>query len=80
MIAEADPSGRECRVTDGHCITCSDEGTPMRIVSAEGDQAVCLDDGGRMHEVAIDLIGAATAGDEVLVHAGVAICHLGLGR
>jgi hydrogenase maturation factor len=80
MIAEVDPSGRECRASDEHCITCSDDGAPMRVVSAEGDQALCLDDGDRMHEVAIDLIGAVTAGDEVLVHAGVAIRHLRLGR
>ncbi len=78
MIADAE--GAECRVTDRHCITCSDEGTPMRVMSAEGDQALCLDDGGRMHEVAIDLIGAVSAGDEVLVHAGVAIRHLRIGR
>jgi hydrogenase maturation factor len=76
----ADAEGAACRVIDRHCITCSDEGTPMRVVSAEDAQALCLDDGGRMHEVATDLIGAVGAGDQVLVHAGVAICHLRLGR
>jgi HupF/HypC family len=78
VITDAD--GADCRVTDRRCITCSDEGTAMRVVSADAAQALCLDDGGRMHEVAIDLVGAVTPGDEVLVHAGVAIRHMRIGR
>jgi hydrogenase maturation factor len=76
----ADTEGAQCRTTDRHCITCSDEGTPMRVMSAEGAQALCLDEDAARHEVATDLIGAVTPGDEVLVHAGVAIRQLRLGR
>ena len=79
MIAE--PSGRECPAADGHCITCSDEGIPMRVVSADDVVALCCDEthGDEMHElheVAIDLVTPVRAGERVLVHAGVAIGHL----
>jgi hydrogenase expression/formation protein HypC len=58
----------------GHCITCSDEGVPMRVESVSGDGAVCVDEDGARHEsVAVDLMGPVSPGDRVLVHAGVAI-------
>jgi hydrogenase maturation factor len=58
---------------DGHCVTCSDEGVPMRVVEVrDGGLAVC--DG--EVEVMTDLVGAVSAGDDVLVHAGVAIARL----
>lgn len=58
----------------GRCVTCSDEGVPMRVVSVCADGAVCLDeDGGRHDGVAVDLVGPVAPGDRVLVHAGVAI-------
>lgn len=66
-----------CSAQDGHCITCGDEGIAMRVVCSEGSSAVCVDDGSRSHEVAIDLVGPVTVGDGLLVHAGVAIRHLG---
>ena len=57
---------------DGHCVTCSDEGTPMVVVEARDDGlAVC--DGG---EVMTDLVGTVAPGDALLVHAGVAIARL----
>jgi hydrogenase maturation factor len=58
----------------GHCITCGDEGVPMRVVSVSADGAVCVDEGGTRHEaIAVDLIDPVVPGDQVLVHAGVAI-------
>ena len=61
------------RCYDGHCTTCSDEGVPMRIVEVCGAGiAVCEDD----VEVMTDLIGDVRSGEEVLVHAGVAIARL----
>ena len=72
-----EPSGEQCQTADGHCITCGDEGIPMRVVGAGGDAvAVCRDDDGELHEVAIDLVGPVAVDDAVLVHAGVAIGHL----
>jgi hydrogenase maturation factor len=56
-----------------HCVTCSDEGVPMRIVEVrDGALAVCEGD----VQVMTELVGPVDAGDEVLVHAGVAIARL----
>jgi hydrogenase maturation factor len=56
------------------CITCSDEGISMRVVSLSEDGAVCVDEDGSTHErIAIDLVEPVAAGDRILVHAGVAI-------
>ncbi len=54
------------------CITCGDEGIPMRVVELSEDGAQCVDAAGALHEVALDLIDTAPGG-RVLVHAGVAI-------
>ena len=56
-----------------HCVTCSDEGVPMRIVEVrDGALAVCEGD----VQVMTELVGPVDAGYEVLVHAGVAIARL----
>jgi hydrogenase maturation factor len=57
---------------DDHCMTCSDEGTEMRVLDP-GENGVAVCDGG---EVMTDLVGPVRAGDVVLVHAGVAIARL----
>jgi hydrogenase maturation factor len=64
-----------CDAGPGHCITCSDEGTPMRVLALGGDAARCVDERGDRHEVAVELVGPVDVGDELLVHAGVAIRH-----
>ena len=56
---------------DRHCVTCSDEGVPMRVTEVRGDTVVC--DG---LEVMTDLVGPVEPGDELLVHAGVALVRL----
>jgi hydrogenase maturation factor len=61
------------------CITCSDEGLPMRVL-ALGDgsgQAICLDEDGSEQSVAVDLVEPVAVGDDILVHAGVAIARMG---
>jgi hydrogenase maturation factor len=58
---------------DGHCVTCSDEGVPLRVVEVRaGGLALCEGD----VEVMTDLVGEVNAGEELLVHAGVAISRL----
>jgi hydrogenase maturation factor len=58
---------------DGHCVTCSDEGVAMRVIAVRADgTAICDGD----VEVMTDLIGDVAAGEEVLVHAGVALVRL----
>jgi hydrogenase expression/formation protein HypC len=66
-------SGQQCQAADGHCITCGDEGVPMRVVATDGMTATCRDDESHIHEVESDLVGPIGVGDRVLVHAGVAI-------
>jgi hydrogenase maturation factor len=67
-----------CDADDGHCITCADEGITMRVTEVRDDgAAIGVDSGGASHEIAVDLLDGVIAGDEVLVHAGVAI---GAGR
>ena len=56
-----------------HCITCSDEGVPMRVLETTGDR-LALCEGGV--EVMTELVGAVEPGDELLVHAGVALQRL----
>jgi hydrogenase maturation factor len=55
---------------DDHCITCSDEAAPMRVVEVRADGTALCD--GAV-EVMTDLVGAVEPGDAVLVHAGVAL-------
>jgi hydrogenase maturation factor len=58
---------------DGHCVTCADEAVSMRVLELR-EPALALCEGGV--EVMTDLVGDVSAGDELLVHAGVAIARL----
>jgi hydrogenase expression/formation protein HypC len=61
---------------DGHCVTCGDEGVPMRVLRVRDDAlALCEDPDGVHHTVELALVDAGT-GDQVLVHAGVALVTL----
>jgi len=62
----------------GHCITCSDEGLPMRVLRLDDDRglALCADAEGAHHTVETALLPPLAPGDEVLVHAGVALAAL----
>jgi hydrogenase maturation factor len=66
-----------CDPTTGHCITCGDEGIVMRVIELRDGEAVCADELRARHHIAIDLVGPVAVGDALLVHAGVAIRHLG---
>jgi hydrogenase maturation factor len=68
-------TGSSCDAVQG-CITCSDAGIPMRVLESDENLAVCADDRGERHEVAVDLVGRVVAGSRLLVHAGVAIGQL----
>jgi hydrogenase assembly chaperone HypC/HupF len=62
-----------------HCITCSDEGVPMRVTSVDADRglALCEDEGGARSTIEIALVEPVAPGDRLLVHAGVALTGLG---
>ena len=65
---------------DEHCITCGDQGLPLRIVALEGaGLARCRDEAAPSEPdttVDVQLVGEVEPGDLVLVHAGVALVHL----
>jgi hydrogenase maturation factor len=77
------------RDAEGHCITCSDEAMPARILHIDettGLALVTLDventasppastEQQATEEVDITLLESAVVGDEVLIHGGVAIAH-----
>lgn len=72
-------AGPDARCTDDqhHCVTCSDEGVPMRVVEPEADGlALCADGDGRRRSVETTLVGPVAPGDALLVHAGVALLRL----
>ena len=58
------------------CITCGDAGTPMRVLEVGDGAALCADDDGGSHEVAVELVEHVEQGSRLLVHAGVAIGRL----
>ena len=67
----------DCRLDQEHCITCGDEGVPMRVIELRDGLSVCADAERERHRVATDLVEPVALGDDLLVHAGVAIAHLG---
>ena len=59
------------------CLTCGDVAVPMRVIRAGDDGlADCVTEDGRTSQVELALVDAGP-GDEVLVHACVAIQRLG---
>ena len=61
-----------------HCITCGDDGVPMRVLepaSADG-LALCAGGDGEQATVEVTLVEPVAVGDELLVHAGVALTRL----
>ncbi|HKG16133.1 MAG TPA: HypC/HybG/HupF family hydrogenase formation chaperone [Solirubrobacteraceae bacterium] len=75
MTRQPDPAGH-CGAD--HCITCADEGVPMRVsrLDAASGLAVCVDEAGRPATIETGLVAELAAGDTVLVHAGVALVRL----
>ena len=72
-------SAPECG--EQHCITCGDQGLPLLVVALEGDGLARCRDAAAPAEpeavVDVQLVGEVAPGDLVLVHAGVALVHLG---
>jgi hydrogenase maturation factor len=60
-----------------HCITCGDDGIPMRVLRVDEERglALCEDDAGEHSSIEIALVDAAP-GDTLLVHAGTALTRL----
>jgi hydrogenase expression/formation protein HypC len=63
---------------DGHCVTCGDDGVPMRVLRLDESRglALCSDKAGEHSTVEVALVAPVNPGDEVLVHAGTALVRL----
>ena len=64
-----------CTLDDQGCVTCSDAGIPVRVVSLDGDDALCEDAVGNRAQIAVELVAPVQVGDVLLVHGGVAIAR-----
>ena len=62
-----------CTLHDDGCITCSDAGIPVRVISIQNDDALCEDVAGNRTDIAIELVSPVQTGEILLTHGGVAI-------
>jgi hydrogenase expression/formation protein HypC len=62
-----------CTLDHDGCVVCSDAGIPVRVVSVEGDDALCEDAAGNRAQIAVELVAPLRVGEILLTHGGVAI-------
>ncbi len=62
-----------CTLDHDGCVVCSDAGIPVRVVSVEGDDALCEDQVGNRAQIAVELVAPVLVGEVLLTHGGVAI-------
>jgi hydrogenase assembly chaperone HypC/HupF len=64
--------------SEGHCVTCGDDGVPMTVVGVDEARglALCEDGAGGRSSVETALVEPVAQGDRLLVHAGTAIAAL----
>ena len=73
MEHEKTPQNSYCTLDHDGCVVCSDAGIPLRVVSTQGDDALCEDAVGNRTSIAIELVAPVKAGEVLLTHGGVAI-------
>jgi len=71
-MGDALPAGY-CTLGYDGCVTCSDAGIPVRVLSLRGHDALCEDTAGNRAEIAVELVEPVEAGEVLLTHGGVAI-------
>jgi len=62
-----------CTLDHDGCVVCSDAGIPVRVLSIEGDDALCEDRAGNRAQIAVELVAPVRVGEVLLTHGGVAI-------
>ena len=72
-MREGDSLAGYCTLDHDGCVTCSDAGIPVRVVSLDGDDALCEDGVGNRAEIAVELVAPVGVGEVLLTHGGVAI-------
>jgi hydrogenase assembly chaperone HypC/HupF len=75
---EASPLRSLCELdADGHCVTCSDEALPVRVIRVDAESGLALVEvKDTTEEIDVTLVDEVVPGDVLLVHGGVAIGHL----
>jgi hydrogenase maturation factor len=66
-----------CTLDHDGCVVCSDAGIPVRVVSVEGEDALCEDAAGNRAQIAVELVAPVQMGEVLLTHGGVAIGKVG---
>jgi hydrogenase maturation factor len=66
-----------CTLYHDGCVVCSDAGIPVRVLSVEGDDALCEDGAGNQVQIAVELVIPVRIGEILLTHGGVAIGKVG---
>jgi hypothetical protein len=62
-----------CTLDHDGCVVCSDAGIPVRVLSIEGDDALCEDAAGNRAQIAVELVAPVQVEEVLLTHGGVAI-------
>jgi hydrogenase maturation factor len=65
-----------CTLDHDGCVTCSDAGIPLRVISLDGYDALCEDGAGNRAEIAVELVAPVREGEVLLTHGGVAISRV----
>ncbi len=67
-----------CGTGPDHCITCGDVAVPLTVLQIDELRglALCATDAGAHETVELALVGPVAAGEQLLVHAGVALTRL----
>ena len=72
-MSEESMSQNICSMNHDDCITCSDAGVRLRVLSVEGEDALCEDAAGERARIAVELVSPVRTGEVLLTHGGVAI-------
>lgn len=62
-----------CTLEHDGCVVCADAGIPVRVISVDGDDALCEDSAGTRAQIAVELVSPVRLGETLLTHGGVAI-------
>ena len=76
MERDTTPADSYCTLDHDGCVVCSDAGIPLRVISIDGDDALCEDAVGNRTEIAVELVKPVATGEVLLTHGGVAIARV----
>jgi hydrogenase expression/formation protein HypC len=62
-----------CTLDHDGCVVCADAGIPVRVISVDGEDALCEDTVGNRAQIAVELVSPVRVGEVLLTHGGVAI-------